>query len=102
MDYRYKVNSVIPCTEAQYPCTLALLEWRSPSSYRYRAKLGEPPRQNLEQSLPKIVTIQAKAIVTSEISLFSKIRIITALELGRQPMATAGRWQSREISGDRR
>ena len=70
------------------PCILALLGQRSQSSYRYRAKLREPLRQSSEQSLPKTIAVRAKAIVTFELSLFSKLGIITALEFGRGAMAS--------------
>ncbi|GFY99384.1 hypothetical protein Acr_13g0007850 [Actinidia rufa] len=47
---------------------------RSPSSYRYIA--------SSQQSLPKTIVARAKTIVTFELYLFSKLRIITVLRLG--------------------
>ncbi|GFY81823.1 growth-regulating factor 3 [Actinidia rufa] len=65
-----------------------------------QSKLGEPPRRSLEQSLPKTTTVRAKALVTSGLSLFSKLGIITAMELGRGAMADGNPERCQETEGD--
>ena len=45
-----------------------------------QSKLGDPMRRSLEQSLPKINAVRAKAIITFEVSLFNKLGAIIALE----------------------
>ncbi|GFY86080.1 hypothetical protein Acr_04g0008180 [Actinidia rufa] len=47
------------------------------------SKLDGPLRRGLVQTLPNIAIVRAKAIVTSELSLFSKIEGITTIEFGK-------------------
>ena len=47
------------------------------------SKLEGPLHRSLVQTLPNISTVRAKAMVTSELSLFSKFRRITTLVLER-------------------
>ena len=51
------------------------------------SKLGSPPHRSLVQLRPMTTVIRAEAIVNIELSLLSKLRAITALELGSGAMA---------------
>ncbi|GFZ03798.1 hypothetical protein Acr_16g0004220 [Actinidia rufa] len=65
-----------------------------------QSKLGEPPRRNLEQSLSKTTVVRVKAIVTFKASLFIKLRIIIALELGCGATAGNNPERCQETEGD--
>ncbi|GFZ03885.1 hypothetical protein Acr_16g0005090 [Actinidia rufa] len=58
-----------------------------------QSNLREPPRRSSKQSLPKTTVVRANAIGISELSLFSKLGIITALELGRGVGSNPKRYQ---------
>ncbi|GFY87332.1 peptidase family M48 family protein [Actinidia rufa] len=65
----------------------ALLGWAPPSSYRYEAS-SVALRRSLVETPSNICTIRAKATITLELSLFSKVGGVTAPEF--EPGVTIG------------
>ena len=85
--YRGKLGGPILWSSVQTLLSTGLARVEIFVKLSLQSKLGNPLRQSSKESVSKINDVRVKVIVISEVSLFSKIRTITALKLGREAMA---------------